>query len=138
MVVVPIVFSFSTNQFLKVKNQFFDYSYDKSGHFYPNKIQKNDQYIIFILDTKMILHRMQEIIRLVDKHRDVLPDQDYIEICNHLEEIYNDYYDSDKDDNDWDYGDSELHKKVKLILNIVTINIAINLLVFVIYSKIMS
>lgn len=85
-----------------------------------------------------MLHKMQEIIRLVDKHREVLPDQDYIDICNNLEEIYNDYYDSDNDENDWDYGDSELHKKIKLILNILTIIIAINILIFVIYSKIMS
>ena len=74
--------------------------------------------------------------RIVDNHKDKIPDQDYVDICNNLEELYNDY--NDDEDDDWHDIESSTHKTVKMILNIVTINIAINILIFIIYSKIMA
>lgn len=83
----------------------------------------------------MLLHYMQEIIRIVDKNRDSIPEQDYIDICNNLEEIYNNYDEDVFDDSDYFHDENP---NIKLCVNIVTIVIAIQIIFLVIYSKLPS
>lgn len=82
----------------------------------------------------IMLQNMQEIIRIIDKNIDKIPEQDYIDICNYLEDIYNNFNDDYDDSHNFDINYFAIeNEKCKMFINLFCLTFVINMLAYISY-----
>jgi hypothetical protein len=65
----------------------------------------------------MVIDHMQDIITIIDNNKHLLSDKDYIDICSHLEKIY------EYNNNDNSFDDEYVSERQKTFIHIINISI---------------
>jgi acyl-[acyl carrier protein]--UDP-N-acetylglucosamine O-acyltransferase len=87
--------------------------------------------------TVATVEKIQSLMEVIDLNKENIPEKDYLQVCNILKDIYNDYEGRQNDDNDIEiqYNNSEFVKHIVSLLVIVT-NIANFILVFLLFDNV--
>jgi Ca2+/H+ antiporter len=79
------------------------------------------------------MQNMYEIMTIIDNNKDKLSDKDYIQLCTHLQNMYNSH-NADSYDIDREYSD----KATKFMVNLSIINVLVHLILYALYTNIFT
>lgn len=87
-----------------------------------------------------VFEKMQSLMEVIDLNKDNMPEKDYLQVCNILKDIYNDYHDNDgrqntDDEMEFQYNNSEFVKHMLSLLVVIT-NVANFIIVFFMYDHV--
>lgn len=83
------------------------------------------------------LEKVKSLMEVIDLNKDNMPEKDYLQVCNILKDIYNDFEGRQNVDDDMElqYNNSDFIKHILSLLVIIT-NVANFILVFFMYDNV--